>query len=249
MQDSLFPLVVHRDDRVKYINALEAADDGNLMPLVELFVSLQKVQFRKATYISESLLAEDSVTNVLEGLSEKAQEILQKRSEEYKKVFSLANAVESNLQDRLEEIRQKVQDPLSQIAGNASVFVNRSDSSNDYYYRYQIIKNANEYLDYFVETSEYRSWVAMNIKWSSRQARLVFTIHGLGKPFNGSLICSPFLDFRDKDDEEVQTTFVPIAEDGFVFFYTEEKDSLLDRIQNWRDNVLKVAIRELTRSL
>jgi len=249
IQDKLFPLVVHRDYRTKYIKALEDADSNNLVSLIELFVSLQTVQFRKATYISESLLAEDDVNKVLESLSEKAKQILEKRSEEFKKVFSLASALESNLQDRLEEIKPRIHDPLEQIAGSATVFVNRSDSNNDYYFRHQIIRNANEHLNYFADTSEYRSWISMNIRWSSRQARLVFTIHGLGKPFNGSLICSPFLDFRDRDDEEVQTTFVPIAEDGFVFFYTERKSELLARFQTWRDNVLKVAVRELTRNL
>ncbi len=249
IRDKLFPLVVHRDYRKRYIEALEKADDNNLKPLIELFISLQTVQFRKATYISESLLAEDDFTKVMEGLSKKADQILEKRSEEYKKVFQLAHALEKNLEERLKEIEPGIHNPLEQIAGSAVVYVNRSDKSNDYYFRFEIIKNANEYLNYFADTSEYRSWVSMNMKWSSRHARLVFTLHGLGKPFNGSLICSPFLEFRDKDDEEIQTTFVPIAEDGFVFFYTEKETELLNRFQTWRDNVLKVAIRELTRNL
>ena len=249
IQDGLFPLVVHRDYRSRYIKALEDADSNNLKPLIELIVSLQTVQFRKATYISESLLAEDDFAQVLEGFNQKVKQILEKRSVQYKKVFNLAGALEKNLEERLTEIRPGILDPLEQVAGNASVFVNYSDESNDYYYRYEIIKNANEYLDYYVDTSEYRSWVSMTMKWSSRHARLVFTIHGLGKPFNGSLICAPFLEFRDKDDEETQFTFVPIAEDGFVFFYTEKKAELLRRFQTWRDNVLKVAIRELTRNL
>ena len=249
IQDGLFPLVVHRDYRKKYLDALEIADANDLMPLIKLFIVLQTAQFRKAAYISEGLLAEDDITRVLDRLDEKARQIREQQSEEFKKVFFLANALENNIRDRLEEIRARIYDPLEQIAGNASVFVNRSDESNDYYFRHEIIKNANEYLHYFADTSEYRSWVSINMRWSTRNARLVFTLHGLGKPFNGSLICSPFLEFRDKDDEEIQTTFVPIAEEGFVFFYTEEQIELLTRFDVWRDNVLKVAVAELTLNL
>jgi hypothetical protein len=38
----MFPLVVTRDDRTRYIDALEVADQGDLSPLVQLFTQLQK---------------------------------------------------------------------------------------------------------------------------------------------------------------------------------------------------------------
>ena len=38
----MFPLVVTRDDRTRYIDALEVADQGDLSPLVRLFAQLQK---------------------------------------------------------------------------------------------------------------------------------------------------------------------------------------------------------------
>ena len=87
------------------------------------------------------------------------------------------------------------------------------------------------------------------MSWS-RRARLVFAFHGIGKPFNGSLICAPFLEFRDTDEEEqVRSALVPVTEEGFVLFYNEEKDRLLDRFRPWREGVLKVALKELTQNL
>lgn len=49
VQDGLFPLVITRDDKTKYIDALEEADAGDLKPLIELIVKSQIVQYRKAT--------------------------------------------------------------------------------------------------------------------------------------------------------------------------------------------------------
>ncbi len=48
IKGGFFPLVVHRDDWEKYIDALEAADDGDLAALVSLFGRLQKRDLTKA---------------------------------------------------------------------------------------------------------------------------------------------------------------------------------------------------------
>jgi Fic family protein len=42
LKPSWFPVVVTRDDREKYIEALERADSGELRPLVALFVQSQR---------------------------------------------------------------------------------------------------------------------------------------------------------------------------------------------------------------
>ena len=83
-----------------------------------------------------------------------------------------------------------------------------------------------------------------------RRAKLVFAFHGLGRPFSGSLICAPFLEFRDRDeDDETRTTLVPVADEGFVFFYSDKKEAALERFRTWRESVLKVALKEVMQNL
>src|SRR5262249_20710828 len=48
MRAGLFPVVVTRDDRARYIDALEAADEGGLSSLVSFFVHLQRRELGKA---------------------------------------------------------------------------------------------------------------------------------------------------------------------------------------------------------
>ena len=43
------PLVVGRDDRVRYLDAFEAADKGEFLPLVAFFDTLQRVGFHAGT--------------------------------------------------------------------------------------------------------------------------------------------------------------------------------------------------------
>jgi Fic family protein len=48
-----FPVVVTRDDRSRYIDALEAADEGNLRSLVSFFVGVQRRTLFQATQAAE----------------------------------------------------------------------------------------------------------------------------------------------------------------------------------------------------
>lgn len=249
VKDDLFPLVVTRDDKPKYLDALEAADKGNLKPLIDLIVKLQIVQFRKATAISEALLAEEDVQAALKGLHKAADKVAAAQLKALRGVFDLAHLIEDDIDTRLKGINAPVATALQRVANGATASVTRSSPETDHYFRAQIIDNAKHHLGYFADTGEYRSWVALNMRWS-RRGQLVFAIHGIGKPFNGSLICAPFLEFKDTDEEgQMRAAMVPVAEEGFVFFYNEDKDRLLSRFTPWRENVIRVALKELTQNL
>lgn len=249
VKDDLFPLVVTRDDRTSYIDALEAADNGDLRPLIDLIAKLQITQFRKASAISEALLAEEDVQAVLGGLLRAADKIADEKLEEFRGVFDLAHAIEADVHERLSAIVPSVSTALRRVSEGATAFVTRAGADTDYYFRAQIIENAKHHIHYFANTSEYRSWVSLNMRWI-RHGRLVFAIHGIGKPFNGSLICAPFLEFKDTDEEnQTRAALVPVADEGFVFFYNEDSDRLLSRFRPWLENILKVALKELTQNL
>jgi hypothetical protein len=83
-----------------------------------------------------------------------------------------------------------------------------------------------------------------------RQAKLVFAFHGIGRPFSGSLVCAPFLEFKDSDEEgQIRATLVPLADEPFVFFYNETEGRLVNRFHTWRERILVIAIKELSENL
>ena len=249
IKNGLFPLVVTREDRPAYLDALEKADDGELKPLIDLVVKLQIAQFRKASAILETLLYEEDVQAALVSLDKAADKIASDRREKFREVFEHAKAIEKSLADRLKAISPDVKEILRKVSSNAAASTKRSNKNNNHYFRSQIIENAKKYIGYFADTSEYRSWVELDVRWS-RRGRLVFAVHGIGKPFNGSLICAPFLEFKDTDDgNEARLTFVPVTEEGFVFFYNEKKNKLLSRFMPWRKKIIRIALKELERNL
>ncbi|MFA7585190.1 MAG: Fic family protein [Novosphingobium sp.] len=249
IKDGLFPLVVTRDEKPIYLNALEAADSGDLKPLIDLTAKLQIAQFRKASAITEAVLTEEDVQAALAGLLKAADKVAADKLQELKSVFELSNEIEDDTYNRLQAISSQVTSALKRVSGDAVSFVTRSTVETDHYFRAQIVDNAKNHLDYYADTAEYRAWVALTMRWS-RKAQLVFAIHGIGKPFNGSLICAPFLEFKDVDEEgQARTALVPVSEEGLVFFYNEDKNRLLSRFRTWRESVLKITLKELAQNL
>jgi hypothetical protein len=246
----LFPLVVTRDDRQAYIRALEAGDVGDLKPLVDLIARLQRIQFTKAIAVSETVLAEDvDVKAMLSDLQRAAAKSAADKRLALRRVFELAKLIESDLVQYLDLLAPDVKNALLRVNQGGNAHVTRSSAETDHYFRAQIVENAKRHLHYFADTADYRSWVALNMTWE-RRARLVFAIHGVGRPFSGSLICAPFLEFRDTDDErQTMSTLVPVSEEGFVFFHNDTKDKVLSRFRSWREKVLKVALKELSQNL
>jgi hypothetical protein len=250
VQANLFPLVVTRDDNVTYIEALETADRGDLRPLVDLIARSQRTQFRKATAVSETLLtAEADVQQVLGGLLKAADETHEQKQKALRGVFDRAHVLEDDLVKRLESLTPDITTALLRVHKSSTVLVSRSDELTRHYFRSQIIENAKFHLHYFVDTADYRSWVALNMIWQ-RRARLVFAFHGIGRPFSGSLVCAPFLEFRDTDEgDAVLASLVPVASEAFVFFYNETEARTLERFKPWRERVLTVALKELSQNL
>jgi Fic family protein len=250
IQAGLFPFVVTRGDAVDYLNALEASDGGDLARLIQLVARLQRVQFRKATAISENILtAQTDVQQVLGGLLDAAKRREEQRIQALRRVFDNAQALELELQTRLNAIAPDIATALKRVTAVATAFTSRSDEHTSHYYRSQIVENAKFHLGYFADTSDYRSWVSLNMNWQ-RRAKLVFAFHGIGRPFSGSLVCAPFLEFKDSDDEgQSRATLVPVAEEAFVFFYNETEANALSRFQPWLEHVLTVALQELSQNL
>lgn len=250
LKDGLFSLVITRDDRKNYIEALEAADKGDPAPLVHVFVKSQSRQFKKASKISEEVLSERRGTRFALGL-------LLEKAEDQKNNFQTtikghAKTIEEDIKNRLEDLVQDITKALEEIPTGSpvNVYVNQSDETTDYYFRSQIIDNAKHHFEYYADTSSgYRSWVSLQMYWS-RRARLVFPIHGIGERFGGGLICAPFLEFKDiEEGEEARVSLVPVSEDGFIFFQNEKTDQLKARFQKWIEEVLEVSILELSQNL
>ncbi|MBL8190362.1 MAG: Fic family protein [Acidobacteria bacterium] len=128
-----FPFVVHRDDRTEYIDCLEKADWGDLLPLVSAFGRLQKKALNQAIKLSGNvLLPNDSVEQII-----LAGARYLKAKEENKRLFieewnklrsqykQVAEALQVITMERIDELVSKFDQMVGEIGGRQNISIKK----------------------------------------------------------------------------------------------------------------------------
>nr|WP_016925402.1 Fic family protein [Prochlorothrix hollandica] len=253
IQSSWFPLVLTRDDRAVYIAALEAADQGNLSDLVNLFAKSQKQAFLRSLGLSEQVLSEARRTQVI--ISSIADKLRQNQSasiqERCKKSESFAtnlfDIASSRLQDVADEIRLSVQNFVS----DAQVFTIPAPVGDprSYYHRYQIVETAKQ-LGYFANLRKYHTWIQLVINVET-STTLLLSFHALGHEYRGLLVCTACAYHRDDAEEgernisDIQT----LADSPFQFSYADEEENLVGRFKQWLEEIILTGLEYWNKSI
>jgi len=245
IKHELFPLVIDRSARGEYIAALEAADQGTLSQLVDLFVKIQKKSVLEALSLVTDVLMEKGwerrqqiVSSAMERLKARKQQELEAIQS---KAFEVSGKLEKVAFSLASEIVTDINDELHQIDRNYHAGIARSDDNNNFWFKNQIVGIARD-LGYFADFRAYRSWIRMKIREDKeRVTEIVFSFHGLGFDFVGLMAVSAFIEFRDRGEDNETTVDGPhkICEEVFQFSYLESLDDLTPRFKNWfNDSVL-----------
>ncbi len=253
IQSSWFPLVLTRDDRAVYIAALEAADQGDLSGLVNLFAKSQKQAFLRSLGLSEQVLSEARRTQVI--ISSIADKLRQNQSasiqERCKKAENFAtnlfDIASSRLQDVADEIRLSVQNFVS----DAQVFTISAHAGDprSYYHRYQIVETAKQ-LGYFANIRKYHTWIQLIINVET-STTLLLSFHALGHEYRGLLVCTACAYHRDDAEEgernisDIQT----LADSPFQFSYADEEENLVGRFKQWLEDIILTGLEYWNKSI
>ena len=165
LRNTWFPLVIVDDKRDEYISASEQADQGNLMPMIDLFASRQILAFRRALSISEDVAVQRSIKVIIE----KSLERLRQRPTP-NKVFDLSSAVENYTSQRLREVARDLSIALHDLNPTYWASVTNSEPETNYWFRGEIVEIAKQF-EYYANFRYYRSWIDMKIK-EERLAKL-----------------------------------------------------------------------------
>jgi hypothetical protein len=245
-----FPLVVTRDDRLAYIDALEEADAGDLRALVDVFVRLQKRAFVGALSEAGAILQKRQVDQVIDA----ARDVFERRQQalrgEWEHAREIAKTLLEDAHDRLEQVAARLKHEIGSYNASYRFFADRErfDGDRDHYFRWQIIQAAKK-LDYFANASPgYRAWTRLVLS-TDTQAEVLVSFHGIGHEFRGVLVASMVFFRRDEtEDGEREIADVVVASDElFQINYLEDLAQAQDRFARWLDQGL-VAALEVWRS-
>jgi Fic family protein len=229
-----FPLSVHRDRRDDYINALEAADKGDLGPLVALFVKIQKSAFLKALSISENVLRDYApVQEVISAAIGRLQDRRHQVQQAQQKVLVTGRKMTGVANDHLATVAAELTTALRSVDRTYAAFAEVSDEANDSWFKRQIVAVANEF-DYYADTRTFRTWARLKIR-EDRQTELVISIHSLGMNFLGLLAATAFVEFRDRDENGETTLEGPYTacREPFEFSYLDDEQTVEERFREW----------------
>ncbi|MDX1993240.1 MAG: Fic family protein [bacterium] len=253
-----FPLVITRDDRTDYITALEAADIGNLRPLIDLFARRQREAFISSLSLSEQVLTSETTTQTI--IEAAVDKIVRSRititDDDKTKVEQFAATLFEFARSRLAEVTQQLRSALANLPERHAVLLNYADLENEqrnYYYRYQIIETARS-LDYFANLSHHKSWINLTIRAEDNGAHteLLLSFHGLGRAYQGVLVCSGCAYHKvasDQEDNAIIQDIQPLSQSPFQITYLDVPADLEQRFQDWLENVIVVGLEYWRKSL
>ena len=251
LRSGWFPLVINRDLRNEYIDALEEADKGNLAFLINLFAKIQKKAFVKALSLSENVLSDHKpLKQVISAGIERLKARKEKQIQQMQlQAFALAEKLEDIAEEKFGAVALTLNNELNTLEESYFSDVKRSDESNGYWFRQQIIQMAIA-LEYYADTRTYRSWVRLKIK-EDRQTEIILSFHALGFEFLGIMAASAFIEYRDRTEEQEVTSEIPriLCSEVFQFSYNEQEDVVVPRFKSWLDNVLLVGLDQWRKQL
>lgn len=237
-----FPLVIRRDHRANYIQSLEAADKGDLKPLIELFSDLQKGAFINALSLSREI--KKTHLDILGAAARKIKKRLQEKKKRQAAVFNITKHLESIVLNRLKEVVKDAKIKMKDV-NKFHAACHRSRKDDSHFYRWQIIQLAKE-LGYFADLNTYRSWYRLVLRIEKGITfELLISFHSLGMEFSGILACSAMTFSRELLNEGEGCNFVDLKRSSdkvFQFTYLEDPDIVESRLSNWIEEVIVVAL-------
>lgn len=239
VREGWFPLVVRDRDRARYIDALEAADAGNLADLAEYFAGLQKDAFVSALGISEDVIESRRVDDAIESIGRRLARRRDSLVVEQESAKSIANHLCRLSRQRLDEVADKLRKTTQDVLEHAEFFADSAvDDGRDHYYRNQVVETA-KILDYFANTQTYRAWSRLIIGNTDR-TELLIAFHGVGHEFRGVLACSAtwFQRVETEDGRREPGPVTPVTDDVFQINYKESQEEAEERFLLWMENAI-----------
>ncbi|MES2396598.1 MAG: Fic family protein [Bacteroidota bacterium] len=206
IRHGLFPFTVKGNEKKKYIDSLELADNNDPQNLVDYFCEVEKRNIEEVLNLRlESPVSKKSLEEITDVFTQKLgtwKQGLQKgRLDKIKnnriKIFDFSKSV---LNETLIELRKKIDESMAKIYLNSSY----PESEDYFHYNHQIVDYAKTH-DYFFNRTLPRGWFKLSFVLSKeRQYWLVISIHHFGYD-DSTIAVGAFLEFIEASNGTKKT--------------------------------------------
>ncbi|MCY4599323.1 MAG: Fic family protein [Acidobacteria bacterium] len=235
-----FPLVVRDRERATYIGALEAADHGDLKPLIEYFAKRQRDAFVSALNIAADVRKALRVADTIQSARRQLQQRRDALIAEWNAAKSIAAALRDQAECRLEEVAGELEREMHGVLDQGGYFTSGAEDGGNrsHYFRHQIIETAGR-LDYFANLEIHRAWARLALR-NTNVTELLIAFHGFGRDFQGVLACSAswFQRVETDDGEREVGPVTPVTDRVFLINYKESPEAAAARFSDWLEDAI-----------
>lgn len=167
-----------KEHRERYLVALEAADGGDLRPLVDLFTDIQLSDLRDAMDFVRSLRGEP-LLEVAQSVAERAR---RRQTEEVTRAEAETGQLVELALLRLEEVAAELERQFKREGVHLETRTDRDAPDTQEYWTWQVIESAQH--DYYVDTRKFRRWVRLRLRLpdlEQRPTNIFFSFHAVGQ--------------------------------------------------------------------
>ncbi len=258
VREGYLPIVVNRDDRVAYIDALENADDGDLVPFVDLLVNLQRKTILSALEAHEDSEPPRLIDEAVEYLVGRVRVRYARSEDEIPTANTVAEALRDRAADWIEGQAEKVCAGLQQAGNNVTSTVDRGGPGvRESRYDGELARVTKD-AGYPVNPAGARFFIELSLTPAhlTRWPKLIFVVslHHAGHQFTGIMAANVFgrtEHYRyDKDDPildepvELFTEYWYHTNNPFIFTMEDDAGALMPRFTEWAEQHLALALRD-----
>ena len=247
MREGWFPLVIHRDQRSDYIDSLEVADRGNLVPLIEMFASSQRKAFVDSLGIAREVLRasehlDQMVAAIGEHFRRRDADLARNMIRAKDHADALWNLAASTFARTSGQLSDAIRGPSER-----KVFDDSSAPTETGYrrrwHRAQIIKAARD-LGYYANIGEFSAWRRLVLETEAGRSEIVLSFHGIGREYRG-LVGASLCFFRKRETDEGHSMVEDrhtVSRELFQINYLESLEAVEERFDAWLDKYLLQAL-------
>jgi Fic family protein len=250
IKHGLFPFTVLREEaKIKYIDALEKADNGEPQPLVDYFAEVQKRHIEKALNLKEvSSSSFEEVADIFSGKIDNWKKTKQKERESI--INNAREKVFSYCLTSLNDVRARLSKKLN---GNTNITIEScppSEVDRQHYYYGQIIKYAKKH-NYYFNRSLPKGWLTFRIELSeNKKYQLGVTIHHFGYDDN-TLAIGAFLEYLSLEEDtqgRIDET-LPLEIKPHVISISRDIESKEKNIRAYLENAVTLTLAQIASEL
>jgi hypothetical protein len=241
----LFPMLVRRDEREAYIEALRSADANDLRPLVNFFADVQQRLVRRAISEAEGAIdAKAGFSTVLAAAAQKRVRRTELATTERQVLRQRLTALLDEGVKLWTETGTKIKEQLDDIDVRP---VQRADAKSRHYFRTQLLELGRNH-DYWVELNEHRDWVRLQLR-NGGVTDIIVAVHLIGNPSPGAAVAVVFLEHRDLNEPAGSHAPMTVAAEPLLLSADENEQAQHHRFRTWLEAARNTALAQWTKFL